>query len=69
VIATSPRSPLSRGVVDALLAAYPRQIRFLSEYAFMVAHDAEEWPATRARITDLLQRLGACDTQVAARPS
>ena len=69
VIATSPKSPLSRGVVDALLAAYPRQIRFLSEYAFMVAHDAEEWPATRARITDLLQRLGACDTQVAARPS
>ncbi len=69
VIATSPRSPLSRGAVDALLAAYPRQIRFLSEYAFMVAHDAEEWPATRARITDLLQRLGACDTQVATRPS
>ncbi|MEO5657069.1 MAG: TRCF domain-containing protein, partial [Nitrospiria bacterium] len=69
MIATSPRSPLSPHLVDALLHAYPGTIRFLSEYAFLVTHQTEAWPDTYARLMDLLQRLGACDTQDAARPS
>ena len=68
VIATSPNRPLPRGVTDALLKTYPRTIRFLSEYSFMIAHAATNWNETRSRVDELLQRLGACGTQDAVRP-
>jgi transcription-repair coupling factor (superfamily II helicase) len=67
VIAASPRSPLPSDAVDALLRAYPRDIRFLSEHTLMVTHPLEAWDETFARLIDLLQRLGACDRQDAAR--
>ncbi|MBI3606632.1 MAG: transcription-repair coupling factor, partial [Nitrospirae bacterium] len=68
VIAASPRSPLPAGAVDALLRAYPQDIRFLSEHTLMVTHPIEEWDETFARLMGLLQRLGACDRQDAVRP-
>jgi transcription-repair coupling factor (superfamily II helicase) len=67
VVTTSPRTPFPRDGVAALLGAYPRDLRFLSEYSFMVSHRADGWETTFKTLLDLLQHLGACDTQDAAR--
>jgi transcription-repair coupling factor (superfamily II helicase) len=59
VVAATPRAPLPKEAVDALLRAYPRAVRFLSDYAFMITHGGGGWPPLYARLVDLLTRLGA----------
>jgi transcription-repair coupling factor (superfamily II helicase) len=61
VVAATPRAPLPKEAVDALLRAYPRAIRFLSDYAFMITHSGGGWTPLYTRLVDLLNRLGASD--------
>jgi transcription-repair coupling factor (superfamily II helicase) len=59
VIAATPRAPLPKNTVDALLRAYPRAVRFLSDYAFMITHNGGGWSPAYTRLIELLTRLGA----------
>jgi transcription-repair coupling factor (superfamily II helicase) len=59
VVAASPRAPLPKEAVDALLRAYPRTVRFLSDYAFMITHTGGDWSILFGRLVELLNRLGA----------
>ncbi len=61
VVAATPRAPLPKEAVDALLRAYPRTVRFLSDYAFMVTHGGGGWTPLFGRLVDLLNRLGASE--------
>lgn len=59
VVAATPRAPLPKEAVDALLRAYPRTVRFLSDYAFMITHQGGAWQTVFSRLVELLTRLGA----------
>jgi transcription-repair coupling factor (superfamily II helicase) len=59
VVAATPRAPLPKEAVDALLRAYPRTVRFLSDYAFMITHQGGGWSLVFERLIELLNRLGA----------
>jgi transcription-repair coupling factor (superfamily II helicase) len=59
VVAATPRAPLPKEAVDALLRAYPRAVRFLSDYAFMITHQGGGWNVVFDRLVELLNRLGA----------
>jgi transcription-repair coupling factor (superfamily II helicase) len=58
VVAATPRAPIPREAVDTLLRAYPRSVRFLSDYAFMVTHAGGGWTPLFGRLVELLSRLG-----------
>jgi transcription-repair coupling factor (superfamily II helicase) len=58
VVSATPRAPIPKEAVDTLLRAYPRAVRFLSDYAFMVTHAGGGWPPLFGRLVDLLNRLG-----------
>jgi transcription-repair coupling factor (superfamily II helicase) len=59
VVAATPRAPLPKEAVDALLRAYPRTVRFLSDYAFMITHQGGGWSLVFERLIELLNHLGA----------
>jgi hypothetical protein len=58
VVSATPRAPIPKEAVDTLLRAYPRAVRFLSDYAFMVTHAGGGWPPLFGRLVELLNRLG-----------
>jgi transcription-repair coupling factor (superfamily II helicase) len=64
VVAASPRAPISKEAVDTLLRAYPRSVRFLSDYAFMVTHAGGGWHPLFGRLVELLNRLGPSTTRL-----
>jgi transcription-repair coupling factor (superfamily II helicase) len=64
VVAATPRAPIPKEAVDTLLRAYPRTIRFLSDYAFMVTHAGGGWTPLCARLLELLDHLGPSEARV-----
>jgi len=66
VVAATPRAPLPKSAVDTLLRAYPRTIRFLSDYAFSITHHKSDWSQMFEHLVELLTRLGAASPSESA---
>jgi transcription-repair coupling factor (superfamily II helicase) len=64
VVAATPRAPIPKEAVDTLLREYPRSVRFLSDYAFMVTHPGGGWAPLCMRVQELLTRLGPSASRV-----
>jgi transcription-repair coupling factor (superfamily II helicase) len=64
VVAATPRAPIPKEAVATLLREYPRSVRFLSDYAFMVTHPGGGWAPLCMRVQELLMLLGPSASRV-----